>query len=65
MLRGLGLGFENIYECLNDCVLFYKEHEKNDKCSVYTEPRHKHSICKQRKRLPKKCRITKLPYGLG
>lgn len=28
MLRGLGLGFENIYACLNDCVLFYKEHEK-------------------------------------
>ncbi|KAI5350695.1 hypothetical protein L3X38_003586 [Prunus dulcis] len=54
MLRGLGLGYENIHACINDCVLFYKEHEKKDKCPFCNEPRYKHSERKQRKKVPQK-----------
>jgi hypothetical protein len=33
-LRDLGLGYEKISACRNDCILFWKENEKLDTCIV-------------------------------
>ncbi|XP_026449456.1 uncharacterized protein LOC113349663 [Papaver somniferum] len=41
MLKGLGLGYESIHACKNDCALFWKEYEKEDKCPVCSESRYK------------------------
>ncbi|KAM1523267.1 hypothetical protein ACFX10_013309 [Malus domestica] len=54
ILRCLGLGYENIHACYYDCALFYKEHEKKDRCPVCNEPRYKASACEQRKKVPRK-----------
>ena len=43
MLKNLGLGYENIDACMNDCALFYKEHVGKDKCPECDEPRYKSS----------------------
>lgn len=53
MLRDLGLGYESIHACVNDCVLFRNELEENDECPVCKESRwkeHKGKI----KRVPRK-----------
>nr|XP_015621188.1 uncharacterized protein LOC4326258 isoform X1 [Oryza sativa Japonica Group]XP_015621190.1 uncharacterized protein LOC4326258 isoform X1 [Oryza sativa Japonica Group]XP_025883272.1 uncharacterized protein LOC4326258 isoform X1 [Oryza sativa Japonica Group]XP_025883275.1 uncharacterized protein LOC4326258 isoform X1 [Oryza sativa Japonica Group] len=52
MLRDLGLGYESIHACINDCVLFWKELEDYDKCPVCNESRWK--IHKGKKRVPHK-----------
>ncbi|KAI3469973.1 hypothetical protein Pfo_026636 [Paulownia fortunei] len=36
MLRELGLGYESIHACKNDCILFWDEHEGKDTCSTRT-----------------------------
>ncbi|XP_048437106.1 uncharacterized protein LOC125475779 [Pyrus x bretschneideri] len=54
ILRCLGLGYENIHACYYDCALFYKEHEKKDRCLVCNEPRYKASVCEQRKKVLRK-----------
>lgn len=54
ILKGLGLGYQNIDACVYDCALFYQEHEKKDKCPVCNEPRYKDSDYNQRKKVPKK-----------
>ncbi|VVA32238.1 PREDICTED: transposase [Prunus dulcis] len=41
MLKNMGLGYENIDACVNDCALFYKEHVGKDKCPECDEPRYK------------------------
>ncbi|XP_050121430.1 uncharacterized protein LOC126599134 [Malus sylvestris] len=54
ILKGLGLGCENIRVCYYDCILFYKEHEKKDRCPVCNEPKYKDSHYEQRKKVPRK-----------
>ncbi|KAM1282021.1 hypothetical protein ACFX2H_022433 [Malus domestica] len=54
ILKSLGLGCENIHACYYDCALFYKEHEKKDRCPVCNEPRYKDSHYEQRKKVPRK-----------
>ena len=49
-LRSLGLRYENIHACY-DCALFYKEHEKKDRCPVCNETRYKARACEQRKKV--------------
>ncbi|CAL9019310.1 unnamed protein product [Prunus brigantina] len=39
VLNGLGLGYEKIHACKNNCMLFYKEHETLDKCPICNESR--------------------------
>ena len=39
-LRALGLGYESIHACRYDCMLFWKENEKLDKCTVCGESRY-------------------------
>ncbi|KAB2603374.1 hypothetical protein D8674_004379 [Pyrus ussuriensis x Pyrus communis] len=38
MPRKLGLGYESIHACKNDCALFWKTNEKLDKCPECGEP---------------------------
>ncbi|KAL6596879.1 hypothetical protein ACP70R_047013 [Stipagrostis hirtigluma subsp. patula] len=40
-LRDLGLDYESIHACFNDCVLFWKELEDKDECPVCKESRWK------------------------
>lgn len=40
-LCDLGLEYESIHACENDCVLFWKENIDADKCPAYDEPRYK------------------------
>ncbi|KAH7853294.1 hypothetical protein Vadar_000966 [Vaccinium darrowii] len=40
-LRDLGLGYEAIHACKNDCALFWKENENLEKCPKCGEPRYK------------------------
>ncbi|XP_068328202.1 uncharacterized protein [Pyrus communis] len=54
ILRCLGLGYENIHACYYDYAMFYKEHEKKDRCPVCNEPRYKASACEQRKKVSRK-----------
>ncbi|XXG53134.1 hypothetical protein AAC387_Pa03g1281 [Persea americana] len=39
LLRDLGLGYEHIDSCKNDCILFWKENANLDKCPECGEPR--------------------------
>ena len=41
ILRDLGMSYEHIDACKNDCALFWKENENLDKCSVCEAPRYK------------------------
>ncbi|XP_026384531.1 uncharacterized protein LOC113280095 [Papaver somniferum] len=41
MLRDLGLGYESIHACKNDCALFWKEHSERVDCPVCHESRYK------------------------
>ncbi|KAK9901827.1 hypothetical protein M0R45_001923 [Rubus argutus] len=58
MLKNLGLGYEKIDVCKNDCALFYKEHEKKENCPECGEARYKPSPCfddaKKKKKIPHK-----------
>ena len=40
----LGLGHQKIDACKNDYVLFYKEYEGRDQCSICEVPRYKESL---------------------
>ncbi|CAL9009570.1 unnamed protein product, partial [Prunus brigantina] len=41
VLNGLGLGYEKIHACKNNCMLFYKEYETLDTCPICKESRFK------------------------
>ena len=41
IIRDLGLGYEKIHVCKNDCVLFWKEYKSKDKCPSCKAPRYK------------------------
>ncbi|KAL8116751.1 hypothetical protein AgCh_023056 [Apium graveolens] len=41
MVKKLGLGYQKIDACLNDCMLFYKENEKITKCTICGHDRYK------------------------
>ncbi|CAL8119257.1 unnamed protein product [Prunus armeniaca] len=41
VLNGLGLGYEKIHACKNNCMLFYKEYETLDTCFICKESRFK------------------------
>ena len=40
-MRDIGLGYIPIHACKNDCMLFWKETEKEENCLVCGEPRYK------------------------
>ena len=50
-LRCLGLGYESIHVCLNNCVLFRKQYAELDHCPFYETSRWKDP---ERKRIPQK-----------
>ncbi|XP_059650231.1 uncharacterized protein LOC132295991 [Cornus florida] len=41
IMRELGLGYQSIHACENDCMLFWKDYEKDKYCSVCEESRYK------------------------
>ena len=41
ILRDLGLDEVNIHACVNNCILYYKEHANTNECLVCNEPRYK------------------------
>ena len=41
ILRDLGMSYEHIDACINDCALFWKENKNLDKCPVCGEPWYK------------------------
>ncbi|XP_022149986.1 uncharacterized protein LOC111018268 [Momordica charantia] len=41
MLCDLGLGYEKIHACKNDCIIFWKDNEQADVCPQCNEPRYK------------------------
>lgn len=49
ILKELGLGFESIHTCKNDCVLFWDEHKDRDTCPVCMESRFKYNEAKKKK----------------
>ena len=51
LLRRLGLGYESIHVCLNNCVLFRKQYAELDHCPFYETSRWKDP---ERKRIPQK-----------
>ncbi|GAV80868.1 Transposase_21 domain-containing protein/Pkinase_Tyr domain-containing protein/Transpos_assoc domain-containing protein, partial [Cephalotus follicularis] len=40
-MKALGLGYEKIDACLNDCVLYYGEHRSLHECPTCNHPRYK------------------------
>ncbi|KAL3839070.1 hypothetical protein ACJIZ3_023661 [Penstemon smallii] len=53
VLTGIGLGYELIHACKNDCILFWKEHESLENCPVCKESRWKVNDA-NRKKIPHK-----------
>ncbi|XP_075654732.1 uncharacterized protein LOC142624887 [Castanea sativa] len=53
ILRDLGMSYEHIDACKNDCALFWKENENLDKCPVCEVPRYKDTRA-QGKKIPHK-----------
>ena len=53
ILRDLGMSYEHIDACKNDCTLFWKENENLDKCLVCEAPRYKDTRA-QGKKIPHK-----------
>lgn len=51
-IRALGLGYDSIHVCKNNCVLFRKEYANNDECPVCGESRWKDA--EGRKQIPVK-----------
>ncbi|XXG82948.1 hypothetical protein AAC387_Pa10g0825 [Persea americana] len=49
ILHDLGLGYEHIDACENDCTLFWKENVGTDKCSVCRESRYRVNVGKGKK----------------
>ena len=49
IMRELGLGYETIHACKNDCVLFWKELEKEKECPECHESRYKYDDGKGKK----------------
>ncbi|KAG8367592.1 hypothetical protein BUALT_Bualt16G0088400 [Buddleja alternifolia] len=43
MIKDLGLHYEKIHACVNDCVLYRKEYEKEEKCLKCSTSRYKSS----------------------
>ncbi|CAN6692478.1 unnamed protein product [Malus baccata var. baccata] len=54
VLKGLGLGYEKIHACVNNCVLFYKKNKALDKCPVCNEPRFKMTSHNRNTKIPQK-----------
>ncbi|CAN6710936.1 unnamed protein product [Malus baccata var. baccata] len=54
VLKGLGLGYEKIHACINNCILFYKENKQLDKCPVCNEPRFKMTSQNRKTKIPQK-----------
>ncbi|KAL3839280.1 hypothetical protein ACJIZ3_023871 [Penstemon smallii] len=53
VLKGIGLGYQLIHACKNDCILFWKEHENLENSPVCNESRWKVNGAK-RKKIPHK-----------
>ena len=41
MMKGLGMKYEKIDVCCNDCMIFYKEDQLKSSCDVYDESQFK------------------------
>ncbi|KAI5321014.1 hypothetical protein L3X38_040722, partial [Prunus dulcis] len=54
VLHGLGLGYEKIHACKNNCMLFYKEHEMLDTCPICNESRFKMTSQNRTTKIPQK-----------
>ena len=52
LIRALGLGYDSIHVCPNNCVLFRKKFEKMDKCPICDASRWKDE--KEGKKIPEK-----------
>ncbi|XP_074579109.1 uncharacterized protein LOC141835604 [Curcuma longa] len=53
LLKELGLTYEKIHVCKNDCILFWGEHENKDACPVCKEPRYKYDGMNKKKNAQK------------
>ena len=53
ILRDMGMSFEHIDACENDCALFWKENKNLDKCPVCEAPWYKDTRA-QGKKIPHK-----------
>ncbi|BBH09229.1 hypothetical protein Prudu_021669 [Prunus dulcis] len=58
VLNGLGLGYEKIHACKNNCMLFYKEHETLDTCPICNESRFKMTSQNRTTKIPQKSCIV-------
>ncbi|XP_068304214.1 uncharacterized protein [Pyrus communis] len=54
VLKGLGLGYEKIHACVNNCMLFYKENKQLDKSPIYNKPRFKVTSQNRKTKIPQK-----------
>ncbi|CAL8989925.1 unnamed protein product [Prunus brigantina] len=54
VLNGLGLGYEKIHACKNNCMLFYKEYESLDTCPICNESRFKMTSQNRTTKIPQK-----------
>ncbi|CAL9011007.1 unnamed protein product [Prunus brigantina] len=54
VLNGLGLGYEKIHACKNNCMLFYKEYETLDTCPICKESRFKMTSQNRTTKIPQK-----------
>ncbi|CAL9017719.1 unnamed protein product, partial [Prunus brigantina] len=54
VLNGLGLGYEKIHACKNNCMLFYKEYETLDTCPICNESRFKLTSQNRTTKVPQK-----------
>lgn len=54
VVHDLDLGYVPIHACINNCVLFWREHENDEQCPICGECRYKYGQCKCTKKIPQK-----------
>jgi hypothetical protein len=40
LVKGLGMNYEKIYVCQNNCIFFWNEHKEENKCLKYDKTRY-------------------------
>ena len=48
LICALGLGYDSIHVCLDNCILFRKEHGNKDNCPICDESRWKDNDAKKK-----------------
>jgi hypothetical protein len=50
LVHSLAMPYVKIHACPNNCMIYYKENENKDKCTICKEPRYEETTAKNNSR---------------